>query len=220
MNPMERSLSNTIMGAWQYSRSDRTADSERWPLKPIRKTLNVRGLRLLDCVASELKGELEAYGSSPSHRESKEIVKRSLAAIESGFRSLKKEGVGDDTADFETKYRVYKLLMGRFGDIVGFDLGFRAAKAFCFTNQPVPLLSPDGEPAADPIAAERRRRIDNYIKEVFKISRKRITRKDIWESAKYKTATEFQRWQRNEPRSTPAIDELFTEILEKKPHLK
>jgi len=66
----------------------------------------------------------------------------------------------------------------------------------------------------------RRRAVDAYIEEVFKRTGKRITRTDIWKSARYKSRTEFERWERDDRRATKAANERFTGILKEKPHLK
>ena len=62
--------------------------------------------------------------------------------------------------------------------------------------------------------------MDAYIEEVFLKTGKRITRTDIWKSARYKDRTDFERWQRDDPRSTKAANERFTRLLNEKPHLK
>jgi hypothetical protein len=73
--------------------------------------------------------------------------------------------------------------------------------------------------AGDP-EAERRVAVNAYIEEVFSRTGKRITRKDIWKSAGYDSRTEFERWERNDPkRPNKAANERFTKILAKKPHL-
>jgi hypothetical protein len=80
-----------------------------------------------------------------------------------------------------------------------------------------------GAPAGkreDPIAAKRRARVDEYLDEVFRVKKKRIFRRDIWKTAGYQSATEFQRWQRNDPRSSKVHDRAFTRVLTEKPHLK
>lgn len=78
------------------------------------------------------------------------------------------------------------------------------------------------EPAGigDPIAAKRRARVDEYRDEVFHVKKKRISRRDFWKSAGYTDATAFERWQRNDPRSSRADDRAFTRVLTEKPHLK
>ena len=68
---------------------------------------------------------------------------------------------------------------------------------------------------------DRRASVDAYIEEVFSRTRKRITRTDIWKSARYKSRTEFERWERNDlehPNKT--AHQRFTRILTEKPHLK
>jgi len=68
--------------------------------------------------------------------------------------------------------------------------------------------------------ADRRAAVDAYIGEVFRRTGKRITRTDIWRSARYKSRTEFERWERQDRRATKAADERFTRILAEKPHLR
>jgi hypothetical protein len=67
---------------------------------------------------------------------------------------------------------------------------------------------------------DRRKAVDAYIEEVFDRMGKRITRTDIWKSARYKSRTEFERWERNDHRATKTAHQRFTRILSEKPHLK
>lgn len=69
-------------------------------------------------------------------------------------------------------------------------------------------------------AAERRKAVRAYIDEVFERTGKRLTRADIWNAARYKTRTDFERWQRNDPKATRSANERFTRLLREKPHLK
>ena len=64
--------------------------------------------------------------------------------------------------------------------------------------------------------------VNEYIKEVLRKTGKQLTRKDIWTKAGYKTRTEFERWERQDPkRSNKAAAERFTRLLNvEKPHLK
>jgi hypothetical protein len=71
-----------------------------------------------------------------------------------------------------------------------------------------------------PSVTERRAAVDAYIEEVWKTTGKRITRTDIWRSARYKSRTEFERWQRHDPKATKTASDRFTRILAEKPHLK
>lgn len=73
--------------------------------------------------------------------------------------------------------------------------------------------------SGDAIAAKRRAQVDDYIEEVFRVKKKRIFRTAIWKAAGYKDATAFERWQRNDPRSSKADDRAFTRVLTEKPHL-
>jgi len=83
--------------------------------------------------------------------------------------------------------------------------------------------SPERQQAAqspEPIG-DRRKAVDTYIEEVFSRTGKRITRTDIWKSARYKSRTEFERWERNDPKNpNKSAHERFTRILIDKPHLK
>ena len=66
----------------------------------------------------------------------------------------------------------------------------------------------------------RRKAVDAYIEEVFSRTGKRINRTDIWKHAAYKSRTEFEKWERNDPKKVnKTAHERFTGILTKKPHL-
>jgi len=70
-------------------------------------------------------------------------------------------------------------------------------------------------------AEERRARVDAYIDEIFQKTGKRINRTSIWKAARYTRRTEFERWERCDPKRTnKTADEVFTRILKEKPHLK
>jgi hypothetical protein len=69
-------------------------------------------------------------------------------------------------------------------------------------------------------AQQRRAAVDAYIDEVFLKTNRRITRKDFWTAARYKDSTEFERWQRDDPKTTRAARKAFDRILANKPHLK
>src|SRR5262249_25657642 len=60
---------------------------------------------------------------------------------------------------------------------------------------------PNGGPSANGTngGMDRRAAVDAYIEEVYKRTGKHITRTDIWKSARYKSRTEFERWERNDP---------------------
>ena len=72
----------------------------------------------------------------------------------------------------------------------------------------------------DPIAVQRKARVDEYIAEVLRVKKKRLSRTDIWKAAGYGDATAFERWQRNDSRTTKRDDRAFSKILTEKPHLK
>jgi len=72
----------------------------------------------------------------------------------------------------------------------------------------------------NPIAQWTAAQVDEYIEEVFRVTKKRIFRTAIWKEARYRDATEFERWQRNDSRSRKKHDRDFTRVLTEKPHLK
>lgn len=79
---------------------------------------------------------------------------------------------------------------------------------------PKPTSSQQG-----PRAAARRRAVDAYIEEGWAEGRK-IKRMDIWKQLGHDDPTEFQRWQRDDPRTTLGAAKKIERLLEKKPHLK
>jgi len=76
--------------------------------------------------------------------------------------------------------------------------------------------------AAKDKTTDRHAMVEAYIQEVLNEKGERIMRKDIWAAAGYKTRTEFERWERQDPkRPNKAADNTFTRILcIEKPHLK
>ena len=71
-------------------------------------------------------------------------------------------------------------------------------------------------------SGNHRTMVKAYIEEVRVKKSKRITRKDIWTAAGYQTRTEFERWERQDPKNpNQAANKIFTRILcVEKPHLK
>ncbi len=96
------------------------------------------------------------------------------------------------------------------------DQSSEAAEAH---EQPEMNTSNDGS-AQPKIHQDRKAQVNAYLETVFKATGKRITRTDIWKSARYKDGTEFERWQRHDPRTTKAGEHRFERILREKPHLK
>jgi hypothetical protein len=92
------------------------------------------------------------------------------------------------------------------------------------TNLPVttaPSTPTNPVTRTEDVATDRRALVDAYIEEVRSKIGKRITRKDIWLKAGYKTRTEFERWERRDAKHpNQAAGENFTRILREKPHLK
>ena len=70
------------------------------------------------------------------------------------------------------------------------------------------------------VAQQRRAAVDVFIKEASDKLKRRFTRKEIWRAAGYTDPTEFERWQRDDPRTSAAAKKVFTRILTKKPPLK
>jgi hypothetical protein len=68
----------------------------------------------------------------------------------------------------------------------------------------------------------KRELVNDYIEEVFKKTRKRINRTAIWKAAGYKTRTEFERWERDDPqkRNKTAHERFMRILTTEKPHLK
>jgi len=78
----------------------------------------------------------------------------------------------------------------------------------------------NGTTPKDMIAEERDNAIQAYIDEVFEKTGKWITQTSIWKSLGYKDRSEYERWKRNDPRTTDAAKERFPRFLKEKPHLK
>lgn len=75
------------------------------------------------------------------------------------------------------------------------------------------------QPMTEP--PSNRARVNDYIDEVQRVTGKRITRADIWKEAKYKSRTEFERWERQDPMRRNKTAELnFERVLTEKQHLK
>jgi hypothetical protein len=67
-----------------------------------------------------------------------------------------------------------------------------------------------------PIRSARRTLVDKFISAVLDETGRKITRKEIWTVAGYKAATDFERFQRNDKRTTKAAVETFTRVLNMK----
>lgn len=74
--------------------------------------------------------------------------------------------------------------------------------------------------AGTTVAQQRRAAVNAYIEEVRLETQQRITRKEFWTAAGYDDATEFERWQRDDPKTNKAARRAFDRVLTKKPHLK
>jgi hypothetical protein len=67
------------------------------------------------------------------------------------------------------------------------------------------------------IRVERRTLVDNFIAAVLKSTGRKINRKDIWIVAGYSDATEFQRFQRHDTRTTSSAVANFSRVLNMDP---
>ena len=76
--------------------------------------------------------------------------------------------------------------------------------------------------ATDGNSVDRHAMVKAYIHEVFSKTGKRITRAGIWRAAGYKARTEFERWERSDPKNVNKVaNDRFTRLLLiEKPHLK
>jgi hypothetical protein len=73
-----------------------------------------------------------------------------------------------------------------------------------------PAVAPAGE------AARRRAAVDTYLEHASRIEGKRVTRTDFWKRAGYKSRTEFERWQRDDPKATKSAARNFERQLREK----
>jgi hypothetical protein len=73
---------------------------------------------------------------------------------------------------------------------------------------------------ADASAEQKRQAVRAYIEEVTAKTGRRIPRAALWRTVGYGSRTDFERWVRNDPKSTKTADERFRQLLVEKPHLK
>jgi hypothetical protein len=80
----------------------------------------------------------------------------------------------------------------------------------------------ESERTLDSKSTDRRALVQAYIRQVLEKTGKRITKKDIWSRAGDTSRSEFERWERKDPKNpNRAADERFTRLLtEEKPHLR
>jgi hypothetical protein len=63
------------------------------------------------------------------------------------------------------------------------------------------------------LRSKTRASVDAFIERVFDERGRRIRRNAIWRVAGYKDATEFERFQRDDERSTPTAKDNFNRVL-------
>jgi hypothetical protein len=73
------------------------------------------------------------------------------------------------------------------------------------------IKAPDVEPA------NRKAAVNDFIERVREETGYKAKRKDIWTVLGYRVSTEFERWQRNDPRTTKTATDKFNRILKIKP---
>jgi hypothetical protein len=80
--------------------------------------------------------------------------------------------------------------------------------------------APDiSEAQSDTEAQRNKARVDEFIREMRRQpGQNRFSRRDFWTEAGYTNATEFQRWQRNDWRTTHTARNRFEKLLTKGPH--
>jgi hypothetical protein len=68
-----------------------------------------------------------------------------------------------------------------------------------------------------PVPATPKEKVETFITKMQPLSGKKITRKDIWIVAGYSDATEFERFQRDDPRTTRGAKTKFGRVLKMDP---
>ena len=84
------------------------------------------------------------------------------------------------------------------------------------TNQATQL-----DPDVSDSPSHRRDLVERYIDEVLEKTGHRITRTEIWKRARYKSRTEFERWERNDMKNPnrTAHERFMRLLVQEKPHL-
>jgi len=198
--------------------------------------LSAESLDHLEDMKVKLKGRLERYRESFVSNEEQEIVTLAQSAAGKAMSALDALGFGDDVAYEPIWRRIHEVLMEKFGMSFGFELGQESARLQSEMTEaasPPSLpadMSTEGAPTEESISDNlssrwpdpfgRRKAVDEYIREVRKITGKQITRTDFWKAACYKDRSTFERWQKGHPKSTATADINFQRILTQKPHLR
>jgi hypothetical protein len=72
---------------------------------------------------------------------------------------------------------------------------------------------------SDAAGPPNKARVDGYIAEVRRVTGRKLTKRDLWRDH-YDEATEFERWQRGDKRTTHKARQVFEKLLRDRPHLK
>ena len=198
--------------------------------------LSAESLDHLEDMKVKLKGRLERYRESFVSNEEQEIVTLAQSAAGKAMSALDALGFGDDVAYEPIWLRIHEVLIKKFGTNFGFELGQKSARLHTEMTEVASSSSPPADMSTERALTEesisdslssrwpdpfgRRKAVDEYIREVRKITGKQITRTDFWKAACYKDRSTFERWQKGHPKSTATADINFQRILTQKPHLR
>jgi hypothetical protein len=92
------------------------------------------------------------------------------------------------------------------------------------TEAPAVINDTESEPAShsferDPHPLSTLDRVNAYVTEVTKRRGKRFLKREIW-CQWYRAPSEFERWQRDDARTTHTARTRFEKVLKEKPHLR
>ena len=158
-----------------------------------------------------------------------EVVEPTLAAFGPMFQVCEQHGMSADALLTQARIRLMARMEHWKAKV--FERGLKGelhALKKCSTETTPDNLQeadddtePSGTESADAAGAaeaERRRAaIDGFMAAVAEKTGRKITRKDIWTVAGYKDPTEFERFQRDNPRTTKSATIAFNRILRMTP---
>jgi hypothetical protein len=75
------------------------------------------------------------------------------------------------------------------------------------------------DPAAWKTPELRRRGVETYIYDAKAATGRDITRENIWQAAKYKTARSFENWQDCDSKTSKQCEKIFRRFFKNTPHL-
>jgi hypothetical protein len=107
-------------------------------------------------------------------------------------------------------------IMGRLSK-GGFQEGKQAGAAETSVNEPTRTDAGPADNEANGSGAGRHAAVNAFMSKVLSRTGRKIARRQIWTAAGYKTATEFERFQRGDIRATKGATEVFNRFLNMKP---